>query len=43
LLGLYVLHCSSEVLDQMYLSSEELLSSRIHCGIEWEVAPGSVD
>jgi hypothetical protein len=35
LLGLYVLYCGGEVLDQLHLGSEELLGSRIHWGIGW--------
>jgi hypothetical protein len=35
LLGLKVLHCGGEVLNQLHLSSEELLGSGIHYGIEW--------
>jgi hypothetical protein len=32
LMGLYVLHCGGEVLNQLHLGSEELLSSRLGGG-----------
>jgi hypothetical protein len=35
LLGLYVLYCGGEVLDQLLPGSEELLGGRIHIGIGW--------
>jgi hypothetical protein len=35
LLGLQILHCGSEVLNQLQMGGKELLGSRIRCRIGW--------